>query len=95
MSGIRIYTKNFCGYCQRAKGLLSSLKIPWKEIPVESARDEHQKLAAKHKWHTVPMIFAGDRFLGGFDDVNALHRRGELLPLLAAEGITVPAADSR
>jgi len=33
---------------------------------------------------TVPQIWIGDRHVGGFDDLAALDRAGELLPLLAA-----------
>jgi glutaredoxin 3 len=33
-------------------------------------------------WRTVPMIFIGDKFMGGFMDVKAVHDRGELLPLI-------------
>jgi glutaredoxin 3 len=32
---------------------------------------------------TVPQIFVGDRHIGGYDEVAALDRRGQLDPLLA------------
>ncbi|MFZ9099064.1 MAG: glutaredoxin domain-containing protein, partial [Burkholderiaceae bacterium] len=31
---------------------------------------------------TVPQIFIGDRHVGGHDDLVALDRAGELMPLL-------------
>jgi glutaredoxin 3 len=33
---------------------------------------------------TVPQIFINDRHIGGFDDLNALDKAGELDALLAA-----------
>jgi len=33
--------------------------------------------------HTVPQIFAGDRHLGGCDDLYALEHSGRLDPLIA------------
>jgi glutaredoxin 3 len=33
---------------------------------------------------TVPQIWIGERHVGGFDDLAALDRAGELMPLLAA-----------
>ena len=33
---------------------------------------------------TVPQIFIDGRHIGGFDDLNALDKAGELDPLLAA-----------
>jgi glutaredoxin 3 len=35
---------------------------------------------------TVPQIFIGDLHVGGFDDLYALDRKGELDPLLQAPG---------
>jgi glutaredoxin 3 len=32
---------------------------------------------------TVPQIFIGERHVGGYDDMAALERRGQLDPLLA------------
>ena len=32
--------------------------------------------------NTVPQIFIGDRHIGGYDDLAALDRAGELDPLL-------------
>jgi len=32
---------------------------------------------------TVPQIFVGDHHVGGYDDIAALERRGQLDPLLA------------
>ena len=34
--------------------------------------------------HTVPQIFIGDHHVGGFDDLSAAERSGELDRLLAA-----------
>jgi glutaredoxin 3 len=33
---------------------------------------------------TVPQIYIGERHVGGFDDLAALDRAGELVPLLQA-----------
>ena len=36
-----------------------------------------------HGRRTVPQIFIGDTHVGGYDDMAALERRGQLDPLLA------------
>jgi len=33
---------------------------------------------------TVPQIYIDERHVGGFDDLSALDRKGDLVPLLAA-----------
>ena len=83
MSNVTIYTTSVCPYCIRAKNLFKSLNVPFEEVNLENDPALRQHLSAKYKWRTVPMIVVGERFLGGFDDVNELHRRGELKPLLA------------
>ncbi len=83
MKGITIYTKDLCPYCDRAKALLTSLGVSFSEVNLEDQPELRAELSEKHHWRTVPMIIAGEKFLGGFDDILALHRRGELLPLLA------------
>jgi glutaredoxin 3 len=38
----------------------------------------------KTRRRTVPQIFIGELHVGGFDDLQALDRQGELDPLLQA-----------
>jgi len=80
---VTIYTKNVCPYCDRAKNLFKSLGVPYEEINLEEQPELKMELSRKYNWRTVPMILVGERFLGGFDDVNELHRAGGLRPLLA------------
>ena len=43
-------------------------------------------LVEKTGQQTVPQIFAGERSLGGFSDIDALDRQGRLDPILRGEG---------
>ncbi|MEM7613177.1 MAG: glutaredoxin domain-containing protein, partial [Pseudomonadota bacterium] len=47
-----------------------------------AARDE--MLQRSNGARTVPQIFIGEQHIGGFDDLNALHKAGELDSLLAS-----------
>jgi hypothetical protein len=38
----------------------------------------------------VPQLFVGNRPVGGFTDLEALHKAGGFMPLVRAEGIAVP-----
>lgn len=81
MPKVTIYTKDNCPYCVRAKRLFTSLQVPFEEINLEHQPELREELSRKYRWRTVPMIVAGDRFLGGYDDVSEMHRNGELTPL--------------
>jgi glutaredoxin 3 len=82
---ITIYTKDFCPYCTAAKELFKSLNVEYTEIDVTNDPEKLAKASAKSGLMTVPQIFAGEKSLGGYDDVNALHLEGKLLPLLELE----------
>lgn len=81
---IDIYTKFACGYCVRAKHLLTSKGVEFNEIDVTMGgpkRDEMLQRAPNAM--TVPQIFIGDYHVGGSDDLAALEREGKLDALLA------------
>ena len=91
MARVRVYTTAFCGYCVRAKRLLTSKHIPFEEISVEGdpeGRSQLVKMAGGRR--TVPQIFVGDVHVGGYDALAALDRAGGLAPLLEEQGISVP-----
>jgi glutaredoxin 3 len=81
---ILVYSSPFCGYCSAAKRLLTAKGVEFTEIDVMF--DPERKLEMIQRSggrRTVPQIFIDDRHIGGFDDLSALDRAGELDPLLA------------
>lgn len=84
MSAIKVYTTQFCPYCVRAKQLLDQKNASYDEIRVDLDPQQRIEMMEKSGRRTVPQIWIGDRHVGGFDDLWALDRAGELDPLLAA-----------
>jgi glutaredoxin 3 len=82
---VTIYTKDYCPYCVRAKRLLDKKGVKYEEIDVGEKDELWDWLAKKTGQLTVPQIFAGDRSLGGFSDIDALDREGKLDPILSGE----------
>ena len=83
MPAIEIYTKGFCPYCWRAKSLLESKGVEYKEISVDWGGAEKQKMVQRAGGRTtVPQIFIGDYHVGGCDELMALERDGKLDPLI-------------
>jgi glutaredoxin 3 len=79
---VRLYTRSWCGYCWNARRLFKRLGIPFEEISVDGNPKLRAKISATAgNWPTVPMIFVGGQFVGGYSEAAALHRRGELLAL--------------
>jgi glutaredoxin 3 len=85
VSVVEIYTKTFCPYCWRAKLLLDSKGVAYKEIAVDYGGEEKQVMVQRANGRTtVPQIFVGELHIGGCDDLVALDRDGKLDELLAA-----------
>lgn len=83
MANIEIYTSNHCPYCNRAKSLFKQMGVEYKEINItDSGEEAIRELAEKTGAYTVPQIFIDGKFVGGFDDVNALYQSGELQKLI-------------
>ena len=79
-----MYSTAFCGYCTRARALLDRKGVAVTEIKVdEKPEDRAEMLARSGGQRTVPQIFIGDRHVGGYDQLAALDRSGELDRLLA------------
>ena len=83
MQPVTIYSTRVCAYCMRAKALLTAKQVPYTEIMVDSEPGKRAEMELKSGGRrTVPQIFIGDRHVGGFDDLYALERKGELDLLL-------------
>jgi glutaredoxin 3 len=78
-----VYSTGWCPYCERAKGLLERKGVAYQEIKVdENPAERAAMLARSGGRRTVPQIFFGERHIGGFDELYALDKAGELDKLL-------------
>ncbi|MFL6751866.1 MAG: glutaredoxin 3 [Sphingomicrobium sp.] len=82
---VEIYVKPMCIYCWRAKHLLDSKGVEYKEIGVDGRGTEREAMIERANGRsTVPQIFIGGQHIGGCDDLYALDRAGRLDELIAA-----------
>jgi glutaredoxin 3 len=83
MAKIEIYTKDWCGYCTRAKELLESKGVAFEEYDITMGGPKQEEMLERVPGRTsVPQIFIDGEHIGGCDDMVALDGRGELDPLL-------------
>ncbi|MFQ5787865.1 MAG: glutaredoxin 3, partial [Thermodesulfobacteriota bacterium] len=78
MANIEIYTKDWCPYCAKAKALLKSKGLSYKELDVTTAHDLQQEMIERSGRRTVPQIFIDGESIGGYDDLANLNATGEL-----------------
>ena len=85
MAKIVMYTTGSCPYCVMAEKLLRAKGVAEVEkvrVDLEPARRD--EMMSRTGRRTVPQIYIGERHVGGYDDLAALDRAGQLDPLLAA-----------
>lgn len=86
-SGVVMYSTAWCGYCQRARNLFERKGVALQEIKIdEDAVARKTMLEKSGGRRTVPQIFIGERHVGGYDELAALDRSGELDKLLGKNG---------
>ena len=90
MSQVTVYSTSRCPYCVRAKRLLEHKRVPYEEINLDGDHPGRMALVRRAGGaRTVPQIWVGAVHVGGFDELNALERRGRLDGLLQQQGISV------
>ncbi len=84
MATVEIYTRDFCGYCTRAKALLDRKGAAFKEYRAgDDAELRRQMIQRSNGGLTYPQVFINDRHVGGSDDLHDLEAQGRLDALLA------------
>jgi glutaredoxin 3 len=79
-----VYLTDWCPYCHSAQRLLKSKSVAFEEIDVDGRPELRAWMVDASGQRTVPQIFINSRSVGGFSDLSALDRAGELDGLLAA-----------
>ncbi len=83
MSSIVVYSKAYCPFCVRAKALLDSKGVNYKEFDIGQQPELRDEMIAKaNGGYTVPQIFIGEQHIGGCDDLMALERQSKLDDML-------------
>ena len=78
MQSIIIYSTTNCPYCVAAKNLCISKGLDYKEIDLTNDPDELTRIKNQTGMLTVPQIFIGEEFIGGYADLKKLSDTNEL-----------------
>ena len=73
-----MYIRTGCGFCRRAKELLTGKGVDFEEIETRNHPEEWKKIKEQTGRTTVPQIFIDSFHIGGCDDLMAMNARGEL-----------------
>ena len=84
MANIEIYSTKSCPSCVRAKQLFTHKSVEYTEYLVDQDQEKFKEMKLRTNGaRTVPQIFIDGEAIGGFDDLWALEKAGELDAKLA------------
>ena len=83
MTKVKIYTTPYCPFCIKAKRLLMSKNIDFKEIDLSEKPEKFDEMNKKSNGaRTVPQIFVDDTHIGDCDYIHELDNKGKLDKIL-------------
>ena len=83
MKNVTVYMGPMCNFCDAAKRLLNRNNIPYKEINIATEDGKKDEMLAKSNGRrTIPQIFFNEYHVGGYEELRALEKKGELLNLI-------------
>ena len=83
MQKVIIYSGQMCNFCSAAKHLLNKKKVDYTEFDIATNQSKMQEMHEKTNGaRTVPQIFIGGTYVGGYQELKALEIAGKLNSLL-------------
>ncbi|PKO41045.1 MAG: glutaredoxin 3 [Betaproteobacteria bacterium HGW-Betaproteobacteria-3] len=82
MPMIEIFSGPNCGYCARAKTLLSERNLAYSDLDISHDENRRELLKRLPRSKTIPQIFIDGEHIGGCEDLEILDQKGELKRLM-------------
>lgn len=83
MQKVTMYTTAYCPYCNRAESLLKQRGVmEIHKIRIDEDPTEREIMMARTQRRSVPQIYIGNTYVGGFDELSSLDNESKLLMLL-------------
>ena len=78
-----MYSGPMCAFCDAAKRLLLRNNLEFHEIDVSTKDELRDEMIKKSNGRrTIPQIFFDDNHVGGYQELRALEKSGELKNLI-------------
>jgi len=90
---VTVFSRPGCKFCTKAKALLAERHVVVRLVDIGLEPDRRSEASEKSGSLTVPQIFVGQRFVGGFDTLESLDQAGDLQAALTpkdCDGAPIP-----
>lgn len=78
MKPVKLYLTEWCPFCVRARRLLDDKGVSYEVIDVDGDFATRRWLSEVTGQRTVPQVFIGEEPIGGYAELSALDRSGDL-----------------
>ena len=79
MKNITMYSGPLCNFCEAAKRLFLRNNLEFKELDISTKDGLREEMIQKSNGRrTIPQIFFEDKHIGGYQELRALEKSGEL-----------------
>jgi glutaredoxin 3 len=82
MKNVELYVWTSCPFCIQARRLLEAKGVSFTEHVLDGKDAELAALRQRTGQRTVPQIFIGEDFVGGYTELAGLERSGQLDQML-------------
>jgi glutaredoxin 3 len=80
---IEIFTGPNCGYCARAKAILDSRGLAYRDRDISTANGHREELIGRlPRVRAIPQIFIAGEHIGGCEDLQIIAESGKLDELM-------------
>jgi monothiol glutaredoxin len=90
MKGTPVFPQ--CGFSAAVVQVLTQLGVKFKGIDVLQDPALRQGIKEFSSWPTIPQLYVKGEFVGGCDIIREMYQSGELVELLAKQGVETQAA---
>ena len=81
----KVYTASYCSWCSRAVQFLEKEGLKVRIVDITDDQDERQMLVERTGQKTVPQIWIGDAYIGGYDRMMKMASTKDLIPIILEE----------
>ena len=81
----KVYTASYCNYCSRAIEFLEKEGLKVWVVNITDNQDEKKMLIEKTGMKTVPQIWIGESYIGGYDRMMKMASTKDLKPIILEE----------
>ena len=81
----KVYTASYCSWCSRAVQFLEKEGLKVRVVDITDDQDERKMLVERTGQKTVPQVWIGDSYIGGYDRMLKMASTKDLKPIILEE----------